>query len=114
MLAEPLNALPKYVASTTLHEVPWGATLLSGDTAEQIAKMKQRDGKNIIKYGNGSLDKTLVDHDLIDEFHFTVFPVVVGQGRRLFEGIDTSRLNLKFAGTQPFSNGLVTLNYVRV
>jgi dihydrofolate reductase len=109
-----IHELPKFVASTSLREVPWGATLLSGDTAEQITKMKQRDGKNIVKYGNGGLDKTLVEQHLIDEFHFTVFPVVVGQGRRLFEGIDTSRFHLKLASTHPFSNGLVTLNYVRV
>jgi dihydrofolate reductase len=108
-----IHELPKFVASTSLSDVPWDATLLNGNTGEQIARMKQQAGKNIVKYGNGNLDRMLVEHGLIDEFHFTVFPVVVGKGRRLFDGIYPTRLGLKFIGAEPYSNGLVTLNYVR-
>jgi len=52
-----------------------------------------------MKYGTSDLDRTLIRHNLIDEFHFSIFPVVVGRGRRLFENIDTSRLKLKLTGT---------------
>lgn len=107
-----IHSLPKFVASTTLHEVPWGATQISSETAERIAEMKRQPGKSIVKYGNGNLDKTLVKHNLIDEFNFTIFPVVVGKGRRLFEDIDTSHLKLKLSAVKQFSNGLVTLSYV--
>jgi dihydrofolate reductase len=65
-----------------------------------------------MKYGNGNLDRTLIAHNLIDEFHFSIFPVVVGKGRRLFEGIDTTHLKLKLTGTTRFSDGVVTFSYV--
>lgn len=101
----------KFVASTTLDEVSGNATLIKGNVAEEISDLKQQPGKNIMKYGNGELDKTLIANGLIDEFHFTIIPVVVGQGRRLFEGIDTTHLKLKFTGSTKFSNGVVTLSY---
>lgn len=107
-----VNSMPKFVASTTLSEVPGNATLIEGNTAKAIAGLKKQTGKNIMKYGNGDLDRTLVEHNLIDEFHFSIFPVVVGKGRRLFEGIDTSRLKLELIDTKRFSNGVVTLSYV--
>ena len=106
------NSLPKFVASTTLREVSWNATLIEGNAAEEIANLKRQPGKSIMKYGNGNLDRTLVKHNLIDEFHFSIFPVAVGKGRRLFEGIDTAHLKLKLSGTTRFSNGVVTLSYV--
>ncbi len=66
-----------------------------------------------MKYGNGNFDRTLIAHNLVDEFNFSIFPVVVGKGRRLFEGIDTSHLSLKLTDTTRFSNGVITLSYVR-
>lgn len=107
-----INSLPKFVASTTLREVPWGANQISSDTAQQIADLKRQPGKSIMKYGNGNIDRTLVEHNLIDEFNFSIFPVVVGKGRKLFEGIDTSHLKLKLNSIKQFSNGVVTLSYV--
>lgn len=107
-----VGSMPKFVASTTLYEAPWNATVIGGDTAEEIAALKRQPGKSIIKYGNGDLDRTLLAHNLIDEFHLWIFPVVVGKGRRLFEGIDTSHLKLKLTGTKQFSNGVVSLSYV--
>jgi dihydrofolate reductase len=106
-------SLPKFVVSTTLSEVSENATLINGDAAEEISKIKQQPGKNIMKYGNGSLDPILIEHNLIDEFYFSIIPVVVGKGRRLFEGIDTSHLKLKLTGTKQFSSGIVYLGYTR-
>jgi dihydrofolate reductase len=65
-----------------------------------------------MKYGTSQLDRTLIRHNLIDEFHFSLFPVAVGKGQRLFEGIDTSHLTLELTGTTTFSNGVVVLTYI--
>jgi dihydrofolate reductase len=107
-----IGSLPKFVASTTLREVSWNATQISSQTAEKIAELKGQPGKNILKYGHGGLDKTLVENKLIDEFNVSVFPVVVGKGHTLFEDVDISYLKLKLNGVKEFSNGVVTLTYV--
>lgn len=96
-------------ASKTLKApLQWNATLIDGDVAEEVAKLKQQPGQNILKYGTGELDRTLLEHNLVDEFHSWVFPVSVGGGQRLFEGIQ-SRLQL--LGTTRFSSGIVVLTY---
>jgi len=107
-----IGSLPKFVASTTMREGSWNATLISNQAAEKIAELKSHPGKNILKYGNGGLDKTLMENNLIDEFNVSIFPVVVGKGRRLFEGVDTSHFKIKLGGVKQFSNGVVTLTYV--
>ncbi|HWL87721.1 MAG TPA: dihydrofolate reductase family protein [Polyangiaceae bacterium] len=110
---DTLNRFPKYVASTTLRETTWNATRIEGNVVEAVAKLKKQPGKHIIKYGVTQLDRTLLQHDLIDEFNFTVFPFAVGSGRHLFEGMDISRLKLELTDTTRFRNGLVTLSYIR-
>jgi dihydrofolate reductase len=106
-----INSMPKFVASTTLTDATWNATLINGDVAESVAALKRQPGKNIIKYGTSHFDQTLIRHKLIDEFQFSIFPIVVGSGRRLFEGIDASPLALKLASTKNFDNGIVVLTY---
>jgi dihydrofolate reductase len=106
-----INRLPKYVASTTLLETTWNATLIKGDVADAVAELKKQPGKNIVKYGTSRLDRTLIARDLIDEFHFLLFPVVVGDGQRLFEGIDTAGQQLELTRTTTFGNGVVALTY---
>jgi dihydrofolate reductase len=109
-IADRINSLPKYVASNTLTETTWNATILEGDVAEEVAKLKQDPGENILKYGTGELDRTLMEHNLVDEFHFWLFPVVAGAGERLFEGIvDLTNLNL--VETTKFGSGIVVLTY---
>jgi dihydrofolate reductase len=71
---ERMNSIPKYVASTTLRETTWNATVIDGDVASFVADLKRQSGGNIIKYGNGPLDVTLMEHGLIDEFHLLVIP----------------------------------------
>ena len=104
-----INSMPKYVASNTLKETTWNATLLEGDVADAVAKLKQEPGQNILKFGTGELDRTLMEHRLVDEFHFWLFPVAAGSGQRLFDGIDMTHLNL--VDTTTFSTGLVVLKY---
>jgi dihydrofolate reductase len=92
-----------------LREATWNATVLQGDVAEEVAKLKQQTGENILKFGTGELDRTLLDHDLVDEFHFWVFPVAAGAGQRLFDGINLTHLNL--VDTTTFKSGIVVLTY---
>ena len=104
-----MNAIPKYVASTTLTDVGWNATLLGGDVAGQIAELKRQPGNYLLKYGTGPLDRTLLSHGLIDEFRIWLVPVTTGPGQRLFEEVaDTS---LRLTGTRTFDSGVVVLTY---
>jgi dihydrofolate reductase len=109
--ADRMNSLPKFVASTTLHEpLEWNATLLQGDLAEEVAKLKREDGQDILVFGSGDLVHTLLQHDVIDEFRLMVFPVILGSGKRLFrDGIATSALQL--LETTTFSSGVTVLRY---
>lgn len=104
-----INSLPKYVASKTLRETKWNATVIEGDIAGEVAKLKQQPGQNILKFGTGELDRTLMQHNLVDEFHFWLFPAAAGSGQRLFDGIDST--HLKLLDTTTFSSGIVVLTY---
>lgn len=107
--SDRINSLPKYVASTTPRELGWNAMLLEGDVADEVAKLKQQPGQNILKFGTGALDRALMRHNLVDEFHFWLYPVAVGAGQRLFDRIDTTHLQL--VDTTRFASGIVVLVY---
>lgn len=107
--ADRINSLPKYVASKTLRDTSWNAQLIAGDVADEVVKLKQQPGQSILKFGTGELDRTLLQDNLIDEFHFWVFPVVAGSGQRLLDGIDMTHLDL--ADTTRFRSGIVVLTY---
>ena len=98
------------MASTTLREATWNATVITGDVATFVKDLKQQPGGNIIKYGNGPLDVTLMEHGLIDEFHLLLTPVAVGKGQHVFEDIDTAP-SLNLADVTRFKNGVVVLVY---
>jgi dihydrofolate reductase len=110
---DAINRMPKFVASNTLTTTTWNATLLSGDVVEAVHALKRQSGKDIIKYGSGALDRTLIPNGLIDEFQINVFPVTVGQGARLFDGVNPGDLRLALTRTKTLSNGIVQLTYVR-
>ena len=110
--ADAFNKMPKYVASRTLTETTWNATLLEGDVAEEVARLKEQPGRNIVKYGTGELDRTLVEHGLVDEFHLWYFPVIVGAGKHLFEGAGFDTTHLKLADISRFESGIVVHVYV--
>jgi dihydrofolate reductase len=107
---ERMNSIHKYVASTTLREATWNATVIDGDVAMFVADLKQQTSGNIIKYGNGPLDSTLMEHGLIDEFHLLLTPVAIGRGQHMFEAIDTAPA-LKLVDVTRFSNGVLVLKY---
>src|SRR5436305_8174276 len=89
---ERMNSLPKYVASTTLSEVTWNASLIKGDLADELSRLKQEDGQDILIFGSGELVHTLHEQDLIDEYRLMIFPVVLGSGKRLFSGGDEKKV----------------------
>ena len=105
-----MNNIRKYVASTTLRDTTWNARVIDGEVAEFIKGLKRQPGATIVKYGNGPLDVTLMEHGLIDEFHLLVSPVAVGKGQHLFEDIEGARPLQLFEGTQ-FTTGVVVLVY---
>ena len=100
-----INAMPKYVASRSLTEITWNATLLGPDPSSAIALLTDRPGKDLIKYGTSRFDDTLVRDQLIDEFRFWIRPVVAGAGQRLFEDVDTSGLQLGLTDEKRLENG---------
>lgn len=109
--ADVLNTLPKYVASRTLGLTTWaGSEVLGQDVASEVRALKARPGKEIVKYGVGDLDRTLLAHGLVDELRVSVVPVVIGAGRRLFEGLEVPP-RLRLVREKRFENGIVRLGY---
>ncbi len=99
--ADKLNNDPKYVVSTTLEDPEWpNTTVISGDVAEEISKLREQTGGVILVAGSGSLVAALLGADLVDELRLMVFPTLLGRGKRLFpEGIDRLKLELAEART---------------
>jgi dihydrofolate reductase len=109
---EVLNNTQKYVASRTLKEpLPWqNSTLLEGDAAEAVARLKKEPGQDIAVLGSGQLVQTLMRHNLVDEYVLTIHPLVLGSGRRLFtEGGATSALRLLDSKTT--TTGVIIATY---
>lgn len=107
-----INGLKKLVASKTLTNVTWNASLLSGDVAAELATIKRQPGGNIMKYGVSELDRTLLANKLVDEYHMWVIPKCVGTGKHAFADVDPALVNLELIGTQRLRNGSVVLKYV--
>ena len=109
--AEPLNVRPKYVASRTLTEVTWNnSTLLKGDIAAAVARLKAEEGGEIQVHGSGSLVQTLLQHDLVDTIRIWQFPVVLGTGKRFFAEGAIPR-GFRLVDTQVTTAGAVLLVY---
>lgn len=88
-----------------------GVATVKGNVSAEIARLKSEPGKNIMKYGTTRLDRTRFDHRLVDELHLWYFPVVVGRGHHLFEGIDTSGVHLELTDIHRFKSGSVKHTY---
>jgi len=99
--ADKFNSMPKYVISSTVDKPEWNnTTVLKGDVADEVAKLKQKHDGDIVVHGSARLAQTLLEHDLIDEVRLMVFPVVLGSGKRLFgEASDKKPLRLVDAKT---------------
>jgi dihydrofolate reductase len=112
LVATKLNALPKYVASTTLTAADWsGTTVLTGDVATEVAKLKEQPGGELQVHGSGGLAQTLIEHDLVDEYRLLYFPVHLGGGKRLFRG-GTKAAALRLVSATSTAAGVVIATYV--
>jgi len=111
IVAEGMNSMPKVVFSRTLDQASWNNTkLVKGDLAAEVRKMKQEPGEGMAILGSGSIVSQLAREGLIDEYHVVVNPIVLGQGRTMFDGVK-EKLNLKLTKTRAFGNGNVFLCY---
>lgn len=106
-----MNSIQKYVVSTTLDEASWNATVLNGDVAEEVRRIKRQHENDIVKYGTGSLDRVLFGQHLVDLFCVVLYPFVLGHGTHLFEGLEVVT-HCSLSDLKRFANGTVVLEYV--
>jgi dihydrofolate reductase len=108
--ADRFNSMPKFVASRTLKKLEWNNShLIKGDLAAEVSKLKQQPGQDIVIHGSPGLIRSLLPHDLIDEFRLLVYPLVLGRGKRLFD--EGSQASLNLVESTAFSKGVVKLVY---
>jgi dihydrofolate reductase len=110
--ADKMNSMPKYVVSSTLEEpLEWNnSTLIRGDVAEEVGKLKARDGGPILVAGSATLVHSLIETDLVDELRLMVFPVMIGGGKRPFP--ESQQKNpFRLTDTQTFASGVAVHSY---
>jgi dihydrofolate reductase len=111
--ADKFNSMPKYVVSSTLHDPEWNnSTVLKGDLATSVSKLKQQYAGDIVVHGSAQLVRALIELDLVDELRLMTFPVVLGSGKRLF-GEMTDKKRLQLVGTRTVGDGVLILTYGR-
>jgi dihydrofolate reductase len=108
-VADRLNSAPKYVVSSTLKKAEWNnSTIINEDVVEEVTKLKQQPGQDILMFGSATLVQSLMEADLIDEYRFLVHPTIMGGGKRFFkEGMLATKL--KLVKTETLNSG-VTLD----
>ena len=108
--ADAINAIRKYVFSSTLTEADWNnSRIVRGDVATEVKGMKEQGGKDLIIYGHGPLGAALLEHGLLDELQFAIHPVFVGEGTPLLRQGATATLEL--TGTKTLGTGVIALRY---
>jgi dihydrofolate reductase len=109
--ADKMNSMRKYVVSTTLEEAEWSnSRLIKDNVAEEISKLRQEPGGDILVAGSRRLVQTLIEHDLVDEYRLMVFPVVLGAGKRLF-GERSEKTDLRLVDSKAVGAGVLILTY---
>ena len=109
--ADRLRSLPKYVVSATAQDAVWiNGTVLKGNVIDEVTRLKQEVDGDIVLYASYQLERTLIEHDLVDELRLFVFPIVVGGGERLF-GETSGTKPFRLAGSRPIGSGVVLLTY---
>ena len=108
--ADKFNEMPKYVVSNSMEEAGWkNSTVLGGDLAEEVAKLKESHDGDIVVHGSARLAQALIDRDLVDELRLMVFPVVLGSGKRLFG--DSGKKPLRLTDSKVVGDGVAILVY---
>ena len=109
-LADRINALPKYVFSSTLEHAEWNnSTLVRGDVVAEVSKLKQQEGRDLLIYGHGLLGETLLKRHLLDVLDLSIHPLVLGQGKQFFR--EGQNATLRLVAAKSFSKGIVKLTY---
>jgi len=109
--ADKLNRMPKYVVSSTLSTPEWSnTTVLRGDLAEDVGRLRERPGGPIVVHGSPTLVQGLLEHDLLDELRLMVYPVALGKGKRLF-GSTTTKKPLRLRSSKLVGDGVQILVY---
>jgi len=106
-----MNSMPKFVASNTLQDADWNASIIEGDLAAAVTKLKEQDGGDLLIYGSGDVVDELTRVGLIDEYRLMVYPVVLGHGKRLFN--DVRETALRLVGSTTTGTGVAVLTYER-
>jgi dihydrofolate reductase len=107
--ADKFNRMPKYVVSSTLEDPEWNnTTVLKGDVVDEISKLRRGTDGDIYVHGSCQLAQTLIEHDLVDELHLMVFPVILGTGKRLF-GETSNKKRLRLADSKTVGGDGVTI-----
>jgi dihydrofolate reductase len=110
-IADFMNSVPKVVFSRTMHQADWNnTTLIKGNAADEVLKLKQHPGGDIFVFGSANFSATLIEDDLVDEYRFGINPVLLGSGVPFFKGSREQR-NLKLMKAKPLNSGLVILHY---
>jgi dihydrofolate reductase len=113
-LAGRLNSMPKYVVSSTLRDPDWNnSTLLKGDAVDEVSKLKQELNGEIVVPASFQLLRALIEHDMVDELRLKIFPVVLGDGERLF-GETSDKKPMRLVDAQTIEGGIVVLTYESV
>ena len=108
--ADRINAIPKYVFSSTLEKAEWSnSTIIRGDVVAEVTRLKQQEGRDLLIYGHGLLGETLFKHHLVDVLDLSIYPLVLGQGKQFFRQGETAALRLVAA--KSFTKGMVKLTY---
>jgi dihydrofolate reductase len=108
--AQRINAMPKYVFSSTLGRPEWNnSTIISGDVVSEVTKLKQQEGQDLLVYGHGRFAETLLKHGLCDVLDLAVHPIILGKGKQFFREEQSSRM--KLISTKSYSKGIVKLTY---
>jgi dihydrofolate reductase len=109
--ADKFNSMPKYVVSSTLENPEWNnTTVLKGDPVEEVSKLRQRPGGDIVVHGSAQLVQTLLEHDLVDELRLMIYPVVLGTGKRLF-GETSDKRRLRLTDSKTVGDGITICIY---
>jgi dihydrofolate reductase len=109
--AEKMNGMPKYVVSSTLQEASWSnSTILRGELADEVAKLHREIDGVILVAGSAQLVQGLFEHDLVDELRLMVFPVLLGEGKRLFGDV-TEKKPLNLVDSKALGDGIALLTY---
>ena len=111
--ADKFNTMPKYVVSTTLKDPEWtNTTVLDGDLADAVTRVKEAHDGDVVVHGSATLAQALIENDLVDALHLMVFPVVLGDGKRLF-GPPSDKKRLRLTESKSVGDGVLIIVYER-